>query len=390
MKRSTALRSDWPAWPRPGAPSLFRGFANRRFPRIQLAGSRAPLAQEHQPRQRARAGHYHTRHDGCHLLRPHRPRDRRPQGGRPPLERARGRLRPPHPVRLLRQGLRAPRVRLRAIPLSREIDPCLAKRVFGFIDAAADAARARGDAARAGGPAARAGANARPSACARRRERAPTSRPDASRVRRHRPRGPDREDPPALRAPSQSVFRAPPSRNGREASRAAAPAPAPARASPRPATGATRAATGPRARPHRAPNAPRAPRVTSRSRPDRSTSRARDAALVGGARLGGKYQSSARAMSLLYRPGDSRADASPSPPHTLLLVSAVSPPLRRAVTSRWWRASRKARPLGSRPPRQARGGMATTTTASPRGRTTSSTSSPLSSSARSRAASASR
>ena len=57
-----------------------------------------------------------TRNNGCYLLRPHRPRDRRPQGGRPPHLRARGRLRPPHPVRLLRQGFRPPRVRIPVIP----------------------------------------------------------------------------------------------------------------------------------------------------------------------------------------------------------------------------------------------------------------------------------
>ena len=51
-----------------------------------------------------------------YLLRPHRPRDRRPQGGRPPHLRARGLLRPPHPVRLLRQGFRPPRVRIPVIP----------------------------------------------------------------------------------------------------------------------------------------------------------------------------------------------------------------------------------------------------------------------------------
>ena len=57
-----------------------------------------------------------TRNNGCYLLRPHRPRDRRPQGGRPPHLRARGLLRPPHPVRLLRQGFRPPRVRIPVIP----------------------------------------------------------------------------------------------------------------------------------------------------------------------------------------------------------------------------------------------------------------------------------
>ena len=58
-------------------------------------------------------------HHGCYRLHPHRPRDRRPQGGRPPHLRARGRLRPPHPVRLLHQGVRPPRVRFPATEQSR-------------------------------------------------------------------------------------------------------------------------------------------------------------------------------------------------------------------------------------------------------------------------------
>ena len=47
--------------------------------------------------------------NGCYLLRPHRPRDRRAQGCHPPHQRARGRHRHPHPVRC-RQGLRPRRV----------------------------------------------------------------------------------------------------------------------------------------------------------------------------------------------------------------------------------------------------------------------------------------
>ena len=216
--------------------------------------------------------------------------------------------RPPHPVRLLRQGLRAPRVRPGRSRHRAKSIRASARSVFLALSTPRLGRGARGRrGARGGSGAAREGANARPGARARRRERAPTSRPDASRVRRHRPRGPDRGR--SVRSLGSlpvclSDRRPPPSRNGREASAAPRPPPPPRRALPRPATGATRAATRtPRARPHRAPNAPRAPCVTSRSRPDRSTSRARDAALVGGARLGGKYQSSARAIPpLLYSP----------------------------------------------------------------------------------------